>query len=114
MNWRNNVCNKDPHNCRKKNNCHDTEECCFERDTPSGHKGNHGLCVAKGSCDFRTGIPTNDAKIPCNSQNYREGYNDVGGTCKNWMWATIILSISLFITLCTVIYMGIKFRNQNR
>lgn len=112
MSWRNNVCNQQPHNCRKGDRCNDTEECCFERDTPSGQKGNQGTCVAKGSCDFRTGFPTNTAKIPCSSQNYSEGYseNNDNGRCTDWKWGVLILSIVSVFLLIAVVYLGIKCR----
>jgi hypothetical protein len=111
MNWRSNVCKQIPHNCRKGDKCQDTEECCFERDTPSGHKGNQGTCVAKGSCNFKTGIPTNLAKIPCSSQDYTEGYDDTKvKSCTDWKWVAFILLIIMVIMSVGIVYMGLKCR----
>jgi len=114
MSWRNNVCNSQIHNCRKSDKCKDTEECCFERDTPSGKTGNHGTCVAKGSCDFRTGIPTNNPKIPCASQNYSEGYTSSTGSksCTNWKWITFVALAVMVVMVIGLIYMGVKCKKS--
>lgn len=111
MNWRRNVCNHQFHNCRKGDKCGNTEECCFERDTPSGKKGNQGTCVAKGSCDFRTGLPTNKAKIPCSSQNYTEGYDGMDDNkCTNWKLIIFVLTVIITVMVSALIYMGIKLK----
>jgi len=114
MTWRNNVCNKKPHNCRNGDSCRDTQECCFERDTPSGHKGTHGTCVAKGSCNFRTGIPTNSAKIPCDSENYTEGYSGSGSgsnSFKEWKLAVGIMGVLILLLAILLIFLGLKKKN---
>lgn len=111
MTWRTNVCNQNTHNCRKGDTCRDTEECCFERDTPSGNLGNQGTCVAKGSCNYRTGLPTNDPKIPCSSQKYSEGYSEgysSNSGCKTMKWIVLILSIVIILLIVGLVYYGMR------
>jgi len=71
MPWEKNICIKRPHNCLRDTNCGPNSECCYERDTENGSKGKCGVCVARGSCNYKTGHPTIETSNSCTSI---EGY----------------------------------------
>ena len=113
-NWLENVCEKKPHNCLRGHSCGPNSECCYERDTPSGKKGKQGTCVARGSCNYTTGIPSKSTEIKCPPKYYSEGYNSSGDGCEctNWKWALILMSFIAVVLALGFIVIGIKHRNM--
>lgn len=102
MSWYNNVCIKHPHNCLNGDSCHPSEECCYERDTEHGKKGNQGICVAKGSCNYKTGHPTNPTTNVC--QTSVEGFRGMKKTSQPF--TIIIISFVILVLAGGVIYVN--------
>lgn len=91
MSWQNNVCIKRAHNCRLGFTCPQGTECCYEI-SDGGEKGGIGHCVAKGTCNHKTGHPTKGiGKCPSLKEGYSKG-----------CFKTYILTILLFFFFCLV------------
>ena len=110
MSWIDNVCRKTFHNCLKEDKCQFGTECCYERDTPSGKKGKKGTCVAKGSCDYVTGHPTNTAEEECPHQ--KEGYRTAVQKYKDCRFPKIVTIIGILI-LILLIFLSISYSYRN-
>lgn len=96
--WLKNICVKRSHNCLNGESCPPTSECCHEKGASVG------TCVAKGSCNWKTGHPTQQASAPCPPENYREGYND-DDSCVHWknacyMLALLIILVGIAFVIC--------------
>lgn len=107
MSWLNNICVKKPHNCLHKDTCPPGSDCCAEKN------GKIGTCVAKGSCNTKTGHPTLQTPNKCPTENYIEGYSGENGdicNCESWKWGLIFTALIALILGVGFIHLSMKRR----
>ena len=84
--------------------CPSTHDCCWQ-DPQNGTSATLGICVKKGSCDFKRGIPKKDCRDPKNKVKLREDssesiYNDSKEgyhSCNLFTLKHIVIYIILFL-----------------
>jgi len=102
--------------------CPSTHDCCWQ-DPENGSSATLGICVKKGNCDFKRGIPKKGCKDPKNKlkveedsvesiqADSKEGYDDCG--CF-WNKRKVIIVLLLLILLVFVIFgLGNKKLKKN-
>lgn len=101
-------------NCRKNYTCSNNYECCSEP-VPTGFP-QFGMCVKRGYCDKKRGIPIKGSLKVENKSNVeqfdiqtREGYdNDDSCSCQNWTNAFMVLFIIIFLLLLLAVAIYLK------
>jgi hypothetical protein len=86
--------------------CPPGTDCCYQKGE-GDQRGNHGTCVAPGSCNYETGHPTNNYVNEC--PIYVEGYNgDEDDMCNNFKFYMSVLLITILFTLGFILYYNLK------